>query len=229
MLGEGVLLSVGDRFVTDDPTAVERALAERDTRTPDDDAIVAATEDTSESETDGDSNPNAEADGEDTNGWTTADKAAGVAVTSTGVRCRLGGKADGMSEIKERTESLRADLHAARKREDEAAIERIEAEQREVMAEQVGAMRGQFRPLVWTTLVTIPVFMWLTWLLVDPTGAIVSASTFIPVLGEIVWTARVVGPVQAWILWHGLCSLLANLAAQRALDRWDRPSASNGA
>ena len=143
--------------------------------------------------------------------------AAAVAITSTGVRRRLGGGA--MDEVQERTQSLREDLRAARKREDEATIERLENEQREVITEQLGAMKYQFRPLVWTMLLTIPVFMWLTWLTVDPTGAIASASTFIPVLGEIVWTAPVLGPVQAWIVWYGLCSLLASLATRRTLDR----------
>jgi len=251
LLGEDVLLSVGDRFVIDDPTGVETVLAERDERSPDD-ADGAVTE----------SEPDPDADDE-SRGWTRADKfagivalalmggyqitairdavagavdvvlgpvvgavpfpallfclAAGVAVTSTSVRRRFGGAE--MSGIKERTESLREDLRRAREREDEAAIERLEAEQREVMADQLGAMKGQFRPLVWTMLLTIPVFMWLTWLTVDPVGAVVSASTFIPVLGEIVWTARVLGPVQAWILWYALCSLVASVATRRALDR----------
>lgn len=143
-----------------------------------------------------------------------------VAVTSTGVRRYLGGDgASGTDELRERMESLREDLRAAREREDEAAIERLEAEQREAMTEQFVGLKLQFRPLVWTMLLTIPVFMWLTWLTVDPTGAIASASTFIPVFGEIVWTARVVGPVQAWILWYGLCSLLASVATRRTIDR----------
>lgn len=249
LLGEDVLLSVGDRFVIDDPTGVETVLAERDERSPDD-ADGAVTE------------PDLDADDE-FGGWTRADKFAGivalalmggyqitairdavagavdvvlgpvvgtvpfpallfclaaaVAVTSTSVRRRFGG--NGMDGLKERTESLRADLEAARKREDDAAIERLEARQRELVSEQFGAMKLQFRPLVWTLLVTIPVFMWLTWLTVDPVGAVVSASTFIPVLGEIVWTARVLGPVQAWILWYALCSLVASVATRRTLDR----------
>jgi uncharacterized membrane protein (DUF106 family) len=262
LLGEGVLLPVGDRFVIDDPTGVREALVERDGI--DLDSSAAATNTESTENVGGATDETAiGTKGNDDTGWTTADKLAGVvalalmggyqvpmirdaiagtvdlvlgpvvgtmpfpallfglaaavATMSTGVRRRLGGGA--MEEVQERTQSLREDLRAARKREDEAAIERLENEQREVMAEQLGAMKYQFRPLVWTMLLTIPVFMWLTWLTVDPTGAIASASTFIPVLGEIVWTARVLGPVQAWIVWYGLCSLLASLATRRTLDR----------
>jgi uncharacterized membrane protein (DUF106 family) len=262
LLGEGVLLSVGDRFVIDDPTAVREALAERDgTDLDSSDSSADAADTENAAEVTGETAIGTE--GTDDTGWTTADKLAGVvalalvggyqvpairdtvagtvdlvlgpavgtipfpallfglaaavAITSTGVRRRLGGGA--MDEVQERTQSLREDLRAARKREDEATIERLENEQREVITEQLGAMKYQFRPLVWTMLLTIPVFMWLTWLTVDPTGAIASASTFIPVLGEIVWTARVLGPVQAWIVWYGLCSLLASLATRRTLDR----------
>jgi uncharacterized membrane protein (DUF106 family) len=262
LLGEGVLLPVGNRFVIDDPTAVRTVLAERDGIDLDSSEDAASTENTEDTggATDGTAIGREETDG---TGWTTADKLAGivaltlvggyqlpmvrdaiagtvdlvlgptvgtmpfpallfglaaaVAITSTGVRRRLGGGA--MDEVQERTQSLREDLRAARKRKDEATIERLENEQREVITEQLGAMKYQFRPLVWTMLLTIPVFMWLTWLTVDPTGAIASASTFIPVLGEIVWTARVLGPVQAWIVWYGLCSLLASLATRRTLDR----------
>jgi uncharacterized membrane protein (DUF106 family) len=262
LLGEGVLLSVGDRFVIDDPTAVREALAERDgTDLDSSDSSADAADTENAAEVTGETAIGTE--GTDDTGWTTADKLAGVvalalvggyqvpairdtvagtvdlvlgpavgtipfpallfglaaavAITSTGVRRRLGGGA--MDEVQERTQSLREDLRAARKRKDEATIERLENEQREVITEQLGAMKYQFRPLVWTMLLTIPVFMWLTWLTVDPTGAIASASTFIPVLGEIVWTARVLGPVQAWIVWYGLCSLLASLATRRTLDR----------
>lgn len=251
LLGDGVLLSVGGRFVIDDPTAVEAVLSERDERSPADaEGVVTG----SESDT--------EADAE-SGGWTTADKLAGlvaislmggyqipairdavagavdvvlgptvgtlpfpallfclaaaVAVTSTSVRRRLGGGE--MGDIRERTDSLREDLRRAREREDDATIERLEARQRELVSEQFGAMKLQFRPLVWTMLLTIPVFMWLTWLTVDPVGAVVSASTFIPMLGEIVWTARVVGPVQAWILWYAFCSLVASVATRQTLDR----------
>jgi len=262
LLGEGVLLSVGDRFVIDDPIAVREALAERDgTDLDSSDSSADAADTENAAEVTGETAIGTE--GTDDTGWTTADKLAGVvalalvggyqvpairdtvagtvdlvlgpavgtipfpallfglaaavAITSTGVRRRLGGGA--MDEVQERTQSLREDLRAARKHEDEATIERLENEQREVITEQLGAMKYQFRPLVWTMLLTIPVFMWLTWLTVDPTGAIASASTFIPVLGEIVWTARVLGPVQAWIVWYGLCSLLASLATRRTLDR----------
>jgi uncharacterized membrane protein (DUF106 family) len=258
LLGEGVLLPVGDRFVIDDPVGVEVVLAERNTADSNDsrsyNAAPIGDEDTDAGGSD------------DAGGWTTADKlagvaalclvggyqvpavrdavagtvdlvlgpvvgtlpfpalvfglAVGVAVASTGLRRRLGGEmADGADELRERMESLREDLRAAREREDEAAIERLEAKQREATAEQLAGLKGQFRPLVWTMLLTIPVFMWLTWLTVDPTGAIASASTFIPVLGEIAWTARVVGPVQAWLLWYGLCSLLASVATRRTIDR----------
>ena len=104
-----------------------------------------------------------------------------VAVTSTGVRRYLGGDgASGTDELRERMESLREDLRAAREREDEAAIERLEAEQREAMTEEFVGLKLQFRPLVWAMLLTIPVFMWLTLLTVDPIGAIASASTFNP-------------------------------------------------
>ena len=184
LLGEGVLLSVGDRFVIDDPIAVREALAERDgTDLDSSDSSADAADTENAAEVTGKTAIGTE--GTDDTGWTTADKLAGVvalalvggyqvpairdtvagtvdlvlgpavgtipfpallfglaaavAITSTGVRRRLGGGA--MDEVQERTQSLREDLRAARKHEDEATIERLENEQREVITEQLGAMK----------------------------------------------------------------------------------------
>lgn len=144
-------------------------------------------------------------------------------VGTTVVRRRLRPD-DGLSEVRERLQRVRERLDAARERGDEDAIERFEAEQRDLVGEQFGAMKGMVRPLVWTMLFTVPVFIWLSWLVVAPSQAVVPAASFIPVLGRVYWTARVLGPVQAWMLWYAICSLTTGIVVRRTADRVGVPA-----
>lgn len=149
--------------------------------------------------------------------------ALATTVSSTAVRRRLQ-PAREPGDVSERLQDVRERLEAARERGDEAAVERFEAAQQALVREQVGAMKGMVRPLVWTMLFTVPVFVWLSWLVVAPTQAVVPAASFIPVLGRIYWTARVLGPVQAWMLWYAVCSLATGVVVRRTADRVGVPA-----
>ena len=112
------------------------------------------------------------------------------------------------------TESTRETL-----RDDEAAVGRLEAEQRELTSDQLLLFKDLLRPMAYTVLLTAPVVLWFTWLAVAPAAAITSTATVFPVVGRVVWTARLLGPIQMWTVWHFLCSLVGGTAARRAVGR----------
>jgi uncharacterized membrane protein (DUF106 family) len=116
----------------------------------------------------------------------------------------------------EEMERLREEIETARERDDEEAVQELLDEQFSMMGSQ---FRGMFKPMVWTMLLTVPVFMWLYWLTVAPNQAIAPVVTVLPVLGDVVWTARVAGPVYAWMVWYFVCSTVANLLLKRTVDR----------
>ncbi|WP_226022639.1 DUF106 domain-containing protein [Halomicrobium salinisoli] len=144
--------------------------------------------------------------------------AVATTVVTTALQRRLR-DAERMERVKERMEDVRERLSAARERGDEAAVERLEAEQRDLLTDQFAAMKGLLRPMAWTVLVTAPVFLWLSWLVAAPAAAITPAATVFPFLGRVAWTARLVGPVQAWMVWYVGCSLLSSLTLRRVADR----------
>jgi uncharacterized membrane protein (DUF106 family) len=125
-------------------------------------------------------------------------------------------------QLKSRTEAIQERLSAARERGDEAAVEHLQERQRELMREQLSLFKTMLRPMVWAMLVTVPVFLWLSWLTVAPAAAITPAAQILPLAGRIVWTARLVGPLQVWTVWYIACSIVSGLAARRAADRVDR-------
>lgn len=147
-----------------------------------------------------------------------------TALVSTGVRRQLLDE-DRMNAHKERMQHVRDQLTAAKQRGDDAAVERLTDRQQELMLDQLGMFKQMFRPMVWTMLVTVPVFLWLSWFVVNPSGAIVSAAPILPMVDRIIWGARLVGPMQVWMVWYFVSSLTSNLLVKRATTRLlDRPA-----
>lgn len=142
-----------------------------------------------------------------------------VALVSTGVRRQLLDQ-EQMDAQKERLQQVQDRLSAARQRGDDAAVERLTDRQQDLMRDQLGLMKNTFRPLVWTMFVTVPVFLWLSWFVMNPAGAIVTAAPVIPVIDQIVWSARLVGPMQIWMVWYFMSSLASNLLVKRTTSRW---------
>jgi len=147
-------------------------------------------------------------------GATLALLAVATTVVSTTLRRRLL-DGDPQEAAQERLETVKERLDAARERGDEAAVERLESRQQELMMEQLGAMKRMFRPMVYAMLVTIPVFLWITWLTVNPAAAITPAVQVLPLVGRVVWTAKLVGPLQVWTVWYIACSVVSNVAGKR--------------
>ncbi|RRJ34226.1 DUF106 domain-containing protein [Halocatena pleomorpha] len=141
-----------------------------------------------------------------------------TALVSTGVRRQLLDE-DRMNAHKERMQQVRDQLAAAKQRDDGAAVDRLTDRQQELMRNQLGMFKQMFRPIVWTMLVTIPVFLWLSWFVVDPSGAIVSVAPIVPMVDRIIWSAHLVGPMQVWMVWYFVSSFTSNLLVKRATNR----------
>lgn len=122
-----------------------------------------------------------------------------------------------MERLKTRMGTIRERLSDARDRGDEAAVERLEAEQRDLMGDQLLLFTDMLRSMAYTVLLTAPVFLWLSWLAVNPVAAITPTATVFPFFGRIVWTARLVGPLQVWMVWYFACSLVGGTAARRVV------------
>jgi len=151
-------------------------------------------------------------------GATLALLAVVTTVVSTTMRRRL---MDGNPQevAQERLETVKERLDAARERGDDEAVERLQSRQQELMLEQLGAMKRMLRPMVYAMLVTIPVFLWITWLTVNPAAAITPAAQVLPIAGRVVWTAKLVGPLQVWTVWYIACSLVSNVAGKRVAKK----------
>lgn len=144
--------------------------------------------------------------------------AVSAAVVTTTVRRRLVDQ-EWVEGHREATQEVRERLETAKERGDEAAVERLTERQQEMMRTQFGMLTHIARPMAWTMLVTIPVFIWLSWIVTAPQVAVGVVTPALPLVGRMAWTARVLGPVRLWMVWYVASVLVSNLAVKRAMKR----------
>jgi uncharacterized membrane protein (DUF106 family) len=132
----------------------------------------------------------------------------------------------GMGDHQEKMEKIKERRKEAKERGDDEALDRIEEEQMELMSDQMGMFKKQFRPMVWIMLINIPVFLWIYWMVFGPGLATSSPVMTLPIIGEVEsWREGLVGPMQAWIVWYFLCSLSFTQVIRKALNVQTSPTA----
>jgi len=130
-----------------------------------------------------------------------------------------------MGEYREKTQALKERREEAKERGDDEALEKIQEEQMEMMTENLGVFKAQFRPMVWIMLFTIPVFLWLYWMVRDGNVTEIAPVMTVPLAGEVdSWTAGLLGPIQMWLVWYFVCSLSFSQIMRKALNVQTSPT-----
>lgn len=126
---------------------------------------------------------------------------------------------DIMEGYKEQTKDLKERRKAAKERGDDEALEKIQEEQMAMMSENLDMFKAQFRPMIWIMAFTIPVFLWMFWIIRDVTVTVTSPVLIMPIAGEIsTWTSGIIGPIEAWIVWYALVSISFGQIMRKALN-----------
>ncbi|UPV74972.1 DUF106 domain-containing protein [Halorussus limi] len=129
-----------------------------------------------------------------------------------------------MSAYQDRMKDIQEKRKQARERGDDEALEQIREEQMDAMGDQLGMFKEQFRPMVWTMFVTIPVFLWIYWMVLDGHVAPGEFRIVAPLVGEAKWTAKILGPMQMWIVWYFLCSMSLTQLIRKSLNIQTTPT-----
>ncbi len=133
-----------------------------------------------------------------------------------------------MGEYQARMKEIQNRREEAKERGDDEALDQIQEEQMEAMADNLGMFKEQFRPMVWIMLLTIPVFLWMYWAIGFRGGAGEYAELIepivIPFAGQQEWTAGIVGPLQIWIVWYFLCSMAFTQVIRKSLNIQTTPT-----
>jgi uncharacterized membrane protein (DUF106 family) len=128
-----------------------------------------------------------------------------------------------MGEYQERMQDIQERYKEAKERGNDEEVERINEERMDAMGDQMGMMKAQFRPMVWIMLLTIPVFLWLYWMVLENTGEL--GTVTMPLIGQIPWEGSTF-VFPAWILWYFVCSMGFTQIIRKALNISTSPTAS---
>ncbi|MEF8842953.1 MAG: DUF106 domain-containing protein [Haloarculaceae archaeon] len=131
---------------------------------------------------------------------------------------------DKMAYYQDRMKALQNKRDEAKEAGDDEALDQLQKEQMEAMGENLGMFKEQFRPMVWIMLFTIPVFLWMYWMILADGTTITPETIVLPIFGEKTWTGGVLGPIQAWIVWYFLCSMGFTQIIRKALDIQTTPT-----
>jgi uncharacterized membrane protein (DUF106 family) len=129
----------------------------------------------------------------------------------------------GMGDHQEKMQDLKERRKQAKEEGNDEELDRIQQEQMELMSNQMGMFKQQFRPMVWILLLTIPVFLWLYWRTgnLDLDGV----AIVMPLFGaKSSWHAGTLGPWPAWLFWYFICSLSFSQIVRKALNVQTSPT-----
>lgn len=107
---------------------------------------------------------------------------------------------------------------------DEEAMERAREMQMEAMGGMIDMFKAQFRPMVWITLLTIPLFLWLFWFVEAGHLSEAEMEVVVPIIGDMRWDTNIIGPIRSWIVWYFLCSLGFTQLMRKAMNIRTSPS-----
>ncbi|WP_231182906.1 EMC3/TMCO1 family protein [Haladaptatus sp. DYF46] len=122
---------------------------------------------------------------------------------------------DAMERLQERMKTLQRELQSPP--DDDA--DALGDDQRELMRSWMTMLKLQFRPMVWSMLLTIPVFLWIRWAMMNPAAATIPVALSLPVVGHVALTATLVGPVKVWLVWYLGGSISFTFVSRRVLSR----------
>lgn len=132
---------------------------------------------------------------------------------------------DMMGDYREKQEDLKQRRKEAKERGDDEALEEIQKEQMQMMSENLGVFKAQFRPMIWIMLFTIPVFLWLYWIVRDVGVTVSDPVMVMPFVGGLShWQAGVLGPIEGWLVWYFVCSLGFTQILRKALNVQTSPT-----
>jgi uncharacterized membrane protein (DUF106 family) len=137
---------------------------------------------------------------------------------------------DVMAAYQGRMKEIQQKREEAKERGDDEELEKIQEQQMEAMADNLGMFKEQFRPMVWIMLLTIPVFLWMYAIVGfrgEPTFPELAAQlqpVVLPLAGSVGWTESLLGPIQVWIVWYFVCSMCFTQVIRKALNIQTTPT-----
>ena len=119
-----------------------------------------------------------------------------------------------MAETMERMKAFQKEMKEARETQNTYMLKRLEEQQTEMLQDQMKMIKGQFKPMLYIVLVSLPFFIWAFFYV----SSHPEASMYFPFWGEQYLGDRLFVVFTYWIFWYFLSSLAFSQVLRKILN-----------
>ena len=119
-----------------------------------------------------------------------------------------------MRRVQERMKIIQQEFRQAQLTNNAQKMKKLQAQQAEMMTDQMEMFKQQFKPMLYISVISIPLFYWVYLIISqDP-----NASMYFPFWGEQKLNDTLFGPFQYWLFWYFICSIPVSQVTRKALN-----------
>jgi uncharacterized membrane protein (DUF106 family) len=119
-----------------------------------------------------------------------------------------------MKRVQERMKNLQAEFKQAQLSNNASKVKKLQEQQADMMGDQMDMMKQQFKPMLYISIISIPLFFWVYLEI----GLHPNATMVFPFWGQQKLTDTLLGPFQYWLFWYFLCSIPISQMTRKALN-----------
>lgn len=121
---------------------------------------------------------------------------------------------DMMKRVQERMKNIQKEFKQAQLANNAQKMKKLESQRTQMMGDQMEMMKQQFKPMLYISIISIPLFFWV-YLVINNTP---DATMVFPFWGERLLNDPLFGPFQHWLFWYFLCSIPVSQMTRKALN-----------
>lgn len=118
-----------------------------------------------------------------------------------------------MKRVQEKSRTIQKEMRQAQLTNNAQKIKKLEAQYAEMMGDQMEMFKQQFKPMLYISIISIPLFYWVYLLI----GKYPDATMIFPFWGEQRLEASI-WIFQYWLFWYFLCSIPISQITRKALN-----------
>jgi uncharacterized membrane protein (DUF106 family) len=119
-----------------------------------------------------------------------------------------------MKRVQEKSRTIQKEMRQAQLTNNAQKIKKLEGQYAEMMGDQMEMFKQQFKPMLYISIISIPLFYWVYLLI----GQNPDATMVFPFWGVQKLNTTVFWAFQHWLFWYFLCSIPISQITRKALN-----------
>ncbi|MFV9630080.1 MAG: DUF106 domain-containing protein [Methanosarcinales archaeon] len=123
-----------------------------------------------------------------------------------------------MRHVQDRMKNFQKEYKEAQIADNQSKLKKLDAERSEMMGDQMKMTKQQFKPMIYISIISLPLFMWAYFFINQQSDLGIMTEIVLPFWGEKAMNDFIIGPIQYWIFWYFICSLPVSQIIRKSLN-----------